>query len=294
MGVDQKHMGPATCPKCRTPAAFLYCRGTEAYCERCFGAVDATYVSSYPFTIVFMPTHLADGGWTTDNRLTFRELREFIEDCLSSRPSFYGSELLTAKKNSITALIEALAALIQITPDKVACRMTFVEKREIQNRAVSRLWRALENWGHGFLLEQQQDYYKVQWRILESHGKLFPEVGREYRRSNATPHRREDDERLEYILGLATPDEKYVGLDSLGGYRALIYERAKTCVLESIEVGTATYIIAADQWKSLSRLSKSELLLWHSDEIKSYNHTARWRRGILLAFRLRGIMNGNV
>src|SRR5438128_2292707 len=104
-------------PQCGKAVAFLYCCGTEAYCEHCFETIDATYRNRKSFKIVFMPTLGPDARWTIDGRLTFRELREFIEDCLSSRPSFNESELLTDKVNSITELIESLAALIKITPD---------------------------------------------------------------------------------------------------------------------------------------------------------------------------------
>ena len=76
-----------------------------------------------------------------------------------------------------------------------------------------------------------------------------------------------DASRLEYVYGLG-PDQIYVGLDEFDGYVVFVFERTNKAVLECAKTGNALYLFPAQDWKELSRYSKSELL--HAEpEIRS-------------------------
>jgi hypothetical protein len=92
-----------------------------------------------------------------------------------------------------------------------------------------------------------------------------------------------DEARLRDAFRLS-PEEVYVGQDDFDGYFAFCFERERSVLLDHPVVGNAAYVFGSD-WRSLSRLSKKELLDSHRGQFVRVVHSADWQRKIRTALR---------
>jgi hypothetical protein len=80
--------------------------------------------------------------------------------------------------------------------------------------------------------------------------------------------------RQERISGFK-PDVIAIGQAGFTGYIIYVFSKKKIAVLESVKYGNASYVIGDDNWQTLSKMTKKELLsksLVHAREI----HTTKW------------------
>ena len=146
----------------------------------------------------------------------------------------------------------------------------------IHYRAVQRLRRDLEDLLKGRLAGPPIE--KVPWRLLPP-----PEAGEAGLEKMLTdirsllPGVRLEGARLEFAYDLG-PVRIYVGLGEFEGYLAFLFERTDHVLLECPMGGNAAYIFRED-WRILSRLSKTELLNYHTSEVDRVIHDpdGHWR-----------------
>ncbi len=76
-------------------------------------------------------------------------------------------------------------------------------------------------------------------------------------------------------IGSFNPDIRAIGMGGFTGYIVYVFKSKGIAVMESVKYGNASYIIADDDWKKLSKMTKKQLLsksLVRSREI----HTKKW------------------
>jgi len=81
--------------------------------------------------------------------------------------------------------------------------------------------------------------------------------------------------RLEFLLNLR-PTRIYTGVDEFDGYFAFLFSTLKGAVLENPIEGNAVYIFN-ENWKELSKLSKSELFRQEQHQFRRVVHTGGWQ-----------------
>ena len=120
------------------------------------------------------------------------------------------------------------------------------------------------------------DHKWVNWDFLPA-GKWSPNKVVEYFRklSNRKREYHWDLERLDYILSL-NPQDCYLGKEEFDGYAAFTFTWTTKAVLEHPVYGHAIYVFFSD-WKSLSGLTKMQLLTDYSGEIQRIIHTGEWK-----------------
>lgn len=113
------------------------------------------------------------------------------------------------------------------------------------------------------------------WRLLPPGEYPFERVLESVKANGNAGNKDElDNTRLGIISGLG-PAEKYKGVDQFKGYVAFYFPQARTAVLECPKLGNAIYVIRGEEWRSLSRLTKKELLREHPG-VKRIIHIGRW------------------
>jgi endogenous inhibitor of DNA gyrase (YacG/DUF329 family) len=116
---------------------------------------------------------------------------------------------------------------------------------------------------------------KLPWIILEPGENSFERIMQFFRELQAVNYHIEYDlQRLRDVYSLA-PTEIYIGLHEFNGYIVFYFSGLHKAVLECPVTGNAVYIIQGD-WKKLSRLSKTELVNYHSEEVVRVIHTGNW------------------
>lgn len=129
---------------------------------------------------------------------------------------------------------------------------------------------------------------RVPWRMLPTPlpgeaglSRLLAEI------TQACPKLKFDRNRLEsaYQLG---PRQIYIGSGEFDGYLAFEFNGTDRILLECPVSGNAAYIFRRD-WRTLSRLSKTELLRSHSAEVSKVVHTegGAWQTRIKYQLRIR-------
>jgi hypothetical protein len=117
--------------------------------------------------------------------------------------------------------------------------------------------------------------YKVFWRILPPGEWTVDSVVSHYAElQRANPHVRFDLDRLRRVFSLS-PLSLYVGIDEFEGYIVFVFSQTKNVLLECPVYGNAIYLIRED-WESLSRLSKGELLARFPGQALRIVHTGDW------------------
>lgn len=272
----------AECPICKSPAVFLWSDGSRAMCGRCQVKRGNSASDDQTWRVILDAVHTPDGNWIPGANIKFPELRQYIDDCLHNDHRRYNQEILTADATAIESLIASLASLLPPTPfrNRHAEQVRTCEQiLEIRERSIKRLSRDLGRFKRGeLILIDPSDVRRVQWRILAPDGHTQNDIERYCHRMIKQRSHRFDAKRLNLIYEHAKPDELYEGIDSFEGYLVFVYGQPNKAVLECGEVGNALFIVQADRWRILSYVSKTELLTWYIDEIKSYTHQGLWTR----------------
>ncbi len=97
------------------------------------------------------------------------------------------------------------------------------------------------------------------------------------------PEIRVDESRVRYAYSLK-PEQIFVGEDEFDGYIAFVFARGVKVLLENPIEGNAAYIFGQD-WRLLSKLSKSELLVHHREHLVRVIHSPGWKSDIRQALR---------
>lgn len=116
---------------------------------------------------------------------------------------------------------------------------------------------------------------RVKWRFLPPGKRPFAEIICNLDKA-AKKYGKEiyEIERLTRIEELG-PTETWIGDEGFRGYVAFVFVRYNCVVLECPRTNNAAYIFG-ENWKSLSRLTKSELLNTRQRELERVIHTDGW------------------
>jgi len=116
---------------------------------------------------------------------------------------------------------------------------------------------------------------RVSWRLLPS-GELSVQAIRQHYKGlqQQNPHIKYETERITKALSLR-PDRYYVGEDEFEGYIVLTFAHTPKALMECPVFGNAIYIINSD-WKSLSKMTKQELLARGSMKVTRIVHKGDW------------------
>jgi len=103
--------------------------------------------------------------------------------------------------------------------------------------------------------------------------------------ARAFPQLRLDESRLRYAYELK-PERIYCGAGEFDGYLAFQFAWTSHILLECPMEGNAAYIFR-DEWRTLSRLSKTELLQHYRGNVSRVIHQfgSRWKQHIKMHLR---------
>jgi hypothetical protein len=130
---------------------------------------------------------------------------------------------------------------------------------------------------------------KINWKILPPGEHPFKRIVEHFQ--HISKHRRDlivDMNRLHRVFSLS-PERVFVGIDEFEGYVVFYFASAETAVLDCPIFGNAIYVFG-ENWKSLSRLTKSQLLNSRRPNIERIVHSGAWfsrLRSVVAARRLR-------
>lgn len=165
----------------------------------------------------------------------------------------------------------------------------FADESSVEaEKIVSRLLRDYRAWSRGTLaVDFDVPVRRVHWHILKPSGDSWLQLVRYYENLSRIRDRQYDLDRLRLIHDFK-PDQIFVGRASFEGYVVFVFEAKGTAVLDCPEVGNAIYIMQAKKWKFLSQLSKTELLKYHSAEVRRIIHRSRWLSDLQFYLRYMG------
>lgn len=115
---------------------------------------------------------------------------------------------------------------------------------------------------------------KLNWKLLPTGEKSFQKLKDYLQNSSKLSSVEFDFERIDKIISLKA-NQIYYGIDEFEGYLVFYFEDIKKAVLDCPTKGNAIYIFGED-WKNLSRLSKSKLLNYYPNKTKRIIHKGDW------------------
>jgi hypothetical protein len=151
----------------------------------------------------------------------------------------------------------------------------------IQLHCISRLRDAIDSLSSGRIAIPSVPITRVPWRMLPPPepgdagiGALLLQLKR------VLPHLEIDEARLTFAYGLS-PTHIYIGAGEFDGYLAFEFPATSRVLLECPTTGNAAYIFK-EEWRTLSRLSKSELLEHHPRQVTRVVHAQErhWKHRI--------------
>lgn len=192
-------------------------------------------------------------------------------------------------KDKIDLLKYETHRLYQETPEAVKAKEEFLEeyneylkaveeykinlkRHQFQCKILERLCREINEIKHlGF------KFNKLSWKLLPK-GKIPFRQFQTYLKQQSNQYDNEVDyEKIERIYRLVNPkyDRIYCGSDEFEGYLVFYFERKQVAVLDCPKKGNAIYIFN-ENWKTLTRLSKSELLNYYPHKTVRIIHKGDW------------------
>jgi hypothetical protein len=84
-----------------------------------------------------------------------------------------------------------------------------------------------------------------------------------------------DEDRIAHAYSFR-PEHVYIGEDEFDGYFAFVFPKASLVLLENPIEGNAAYVFA-DDWRQLSKLTKTELLQNHRGQFEHVPHKGAWK-----------------
>lgn len=124
---------------------------------------------------------------------------------------------------------------------------------------------------------------KLPWRFLppgETEEERLRDAVRAYGRRN--PEIVIDERRILYAYSFS-PEHVYIGEEEFDGYFAFIFPYTSRVLLENPIEGNAAYIFDTD-WRTLSKLTKTELLHEYPHKVTRIFHTGSWEERLRLYF----------
>ena len=116
---------------------------------------------------------------------------------------------------------------------------------------------------------------KLPWKLLPRGKQPFQTLVQHFQNlSRHSPSLIVDINRLDRAYSL-NPDEVFVGTDEFEGYVVFYFAGAQTAVLDCPVTGNAIYIFD-DDWKSLCRLTKYDLLNSRRNRVIRIVHNGAW------------------
>ncbi len=207
-----------------------------------------TVLAEYKESVAEIQNRLGSDVFVKIQRKRFRELRELIDACLRGKTtSKEDEELATNEQQKLLLYVRMLELKVN---DK---RDANVEFRKKVVRRIAEDIEALET------RQMIAAAKRVPWRLLPPGKYSFPRIIQHFR--YLSKHRtfvEYDEDRLERIHSLG-PDDKYIGQAEFEGYVVFYFCEGPSAVLECPEPNNAIYVFG-DNWKSLSRLTKTDLL----------------------------------
>ena len=138
------------------------------------------------------------------------------------------------------------------------------------------------------IIDSKVKVNRINWKILEPSGNSWEQIVRYYEKVQSVSKKQYDMERI-YKLYELSPQEINIEQDSFNGYVVFVFQQYNCAIFDCPEVGNALYLMNKDRWKSLSQLSKTELLTRHSDEVERIIHTPDWYRQLKIKLNNRRI-----
>lgn len=125
---------------------------------------------------------------------------------------------------------------------------------------------------------------KVFWEILPRGPWDFDRLKRSVIPTYGVPKRQQEvaEENLRFLLK-HSPGAIAAGKAGFSGYAVYVYDHSNFCLCENSRYGNATYVLP-DEWESLTRLSKSELLEKLGEKTRII-HDSHWRSRIEERFK---------
>jgi hypothetical protein len=217
-------------------------------------------VSDYPIDI---PSWFSLGPEVFQilRRMHFGDLRQIIDECLKGRQLRNNDQLL------FTTDTQVLRQYTRILQSKLPpeSRSKHIVNRILEDIAIYER--------RGPLLAAS----KVNWKLLPKGSYPFDKVLKHFEelsRRKKYQHQEYDVARLHRINSLS-PDEIYVGNDEFEGYVVFYFAQIKTAVLDCPLTGNAIYVFG-ENWKTLSRLTKSALINRRASGFHRIVHNGEW------------------
>ena len=116
---------------------------------------------------------------------------------------------------------------------------------------------------------------KVYWEVLPSGSCTLERVLQHYTNlANYNTHINYDVSRIHGMFSL-NPSTCYIGMNEFDGYIVFAFDNSKKVALECPVYGNAIYVLEGE-WRTLSRLSKHELLNNHPNQVERIVHIGDW------------------
>lgn len=149
-------------------------------------------------------------------------------------------------------------------------RQNHSKQSTVLQRFVDRIRRDIES-----AFEFDASVLTVSWRVLPPGEWTLETILQHYVSLQRTyPEIMYDVERIRSIFSIR-PSSCYIGTGEFDGYIVFAFPQTSKVVLECPVYGNAIYVIDSD-WQSLSRLTKSELLMKHADSTTRIIHSGDW------------------
>ncbi|MBA2526131.1 MAG: translation initiation factor IF-2 N-terminal domain-containing protein [Pyrinomonadaceae bacterium] len=192
----------------------------------------------------------------------FGELREIIDDCLNGRAVGRGNQSLVSDDPAV------LFEYARILESKVGGS----PPDSFRRRIVRRIFEDIA------IYQQRGTTFgakKLRWKLLPQGKQPFQKLIQHFHglSQKMTPVVF-DIGRLHKVYSL-NPDEVFVGTEEFEGYVVFYFALAQTAVLDCPVTGNAIYVFG-ENWKSLSRLTKSTLLNSRNRGINRIVHNGAW------------------
>jgi hypothetical protein len=107
--------------------------------------------------------------------------------------------------------------------------------------------------------EPEPPSFAVNWELLAPSGDGWQQIVAYIESLEEFKHTKRDENRLAFLYE-EKPDMRFVGTSGFRGYIGFIFHRSKHVILENPFVGNALYALPSEEWRELSKLSKTELL----------------------------------
>jgi hypothetical protein len=142
-----------------------------------------------------------------------------------------------------------------------------------RHRIHKRSFARLEGRLRSLLQGKDFNFERLNWTILPGGGSLMTSVGNylinERKRHPTVDF---DETRIHRILTLE-PSQAFAGIDEFDGYLVFLFQGIPFAVLTCPRVGNALYLLK-DNWQTLAKLSKSQLLADHAAHVRRIIHVA--------------------